>query len=469
MMACGVLGIVLKDGEDDLKAVASTGLGTLNHRGENAHGVAVLDGNGRIATQKELGLVRDSKIFSNALRGNMLIGHTRYITSSESSMSNAQPIQLETESGIQYAISHNGNIANDKGIKSILRIEGNGVSDTRALGMLLGRGIGDNDLSGEMRSRLGMTIGSYSLAIVIGGKSPKLIATRDKYGYMPLFFGQNERGFFVASEPVTLSRKYLDAPYRPIAPGEMLEIDRTGVRTYQLFESQQKQYCMFQWIYMCRPDSTIEGANVYKMRESMGFRIAGNYRPDVDCIVPVPDSGISVAYGYNQATGIPIRMGIVKDRYESKRSFMQEDQKLRVNVVNKKLSVVAEVVKGNRVLLMDDSLVRGTTIAGTIKELRDAGANEVHIAVSCPPIISQCHFGLDFYNKDLIARQYMDRKHEKMSELVAAKIGADSFYYPTIPDLVSAIGVREKDLCLSCLNGKYVQDVPQESEESRKG
>lgn len=459
-MACGVLGIVLKNEDEDLRTYAKVGLGALNHRGEDSHGVAFLNRK-KVVTGKETGLVRDSKLFDREMLSGMLIGHTRYITSSSSCIQNAQPIRLATDSGVQYAISHNGNISNDADLKSFLRIDRTGISDTVVLGTLLGRSISKYpDIFDAMREDLDRAVGSYSLAILIGGKNPKLIATRDRFGYMPLFFGQNDRGFFVASEPVALSSDRLDAPCRPIAPGELLVMDKKGVETYQLFESKQRQFCMFQWVYMCRPDSQFEGTNVYEARENMGFRIANNYRPDVDCVVPIPDSGVSLGYGYSNATGVPIRMGLVKDRYESKRSFMQGNQQARVAVVSKKLSAIREVLAGKRVLLTDDSIVRATTIARTIKKVRAAGAVAVHVAVSCPPIISECYYGVDIYNNELAAREHMGKPLKEIDRLIAKKVGADSIYYPTIKHLVHSIGIRERDLCLSCLNGKYVQQIP---------
>ncbi len=468
-MACGVLGVALKDKDTDLRPYARVGLGTLQHRGEDSHGVAFLDGSKELTTRKEMSLVRDSKLFDSDMQGSMLIGHTRYITSSASSMKNTQPIQLATESGLQYAISHNGNIANDRELGSLLRIEQEGISDTRALGMLFGKSIGkDTGIFESVKEDMEKVVGSYSLAILVGGSNPKLIATRDRFGYMPLFFGQNEKGFFVASESITFSKEHLDATFRPVAPGEMLVIDRNEVLTHQLFESKQRQFCMFQWVYMCSPGSEFEGTNVYLARENLGIRIANDYRPAVDFIVPVPEAGKSIAYGYNRATGIPIRTGLIRDRYESKRSFMQKDQQAREAVINKKLNVIAEVVNGKKILLLDDSLVRGTTMASTIRKLREAGAKEVHIALSCPPIISECYFGIDFYNESLIARPYKDMPRDQVNGLVASVIGADSLYYPPIEDLVDAIGIRKRDLCLSCLTGRYAQKVQPIGEEARK-
>jgi amidophosphoribosyltransferase len=211
-----------------------------------------------------------------------------------------------------------------------------------------------------------------------------------------------------------------------------------------------------------------EGSSVYELRERLGFNIAVHYRPEVDFVVPVPESGVPVGYGYSQATGVPIRMGIVRDRYESGRSFMQDNQLKREDTVNKKLNIIPAILEGKAVLLTEDSLVRGTTMKNLIEELRAAGATEVHVAFSCPPIISGCRYGIDFYDKDLTARPFRDVSRPEINREIAKRIGANSAYYQTIDGLVEALRVSRENLCLSCLTGIYVQPGSLMSEEERK-
>ncbi len=469
IMACGVLGIALKSGVDaeHMQSYAKNSMQILNHRGENAHGIAFIDGRRRIVARKNTGLVRDSHVFESRVQSPMLIGHTRYVTSSSNNTSNTQPIHIILH-GLDYAVSHNGNIVNDAEIREELGMRNLRMSDTRTLALLLKDSLrSGKTFEGLIHDALEKVNGSYSMAILLNKEEPVILAIRDRFGFMPLSVGENRHGFFVASESVTFGKGYLNAESREVLPGEMVIISRNGMESIKLFDSNEKQFCMFQWIYMGRPESVIGGSNIYLVREMLGAKIALRYRPSIDFVVPVPDSGLAVAYGYAKATGMPIRMGLVKDRYESKRSFMQNSQKQREEVLGKKLNVVPEVVHGKRILLLDDSLVRGTTTKKTIEMLREAGAKSVHIAFSCPPIISQCGYGVDFYNEQLLARTYMQKEGSEMNKAVAKAIGADSLYYNTISDLSDAISREEKDLCLSCLTGVYRQPFTPKNAASR--
>ena len=464
---CGVLGIVLKRDPEKLGCYARIALGTLNHRGEDAHGISFVDPRtGKLETIKSAGLVRDSGIFDREIAGEVLIGHTRYRTSSTDTLENAQPIQIEIPDGRRAAIAHNGNLTNDREIlKYDLKSEQEGISDTRVLGMLLGRSMQRRDFVGSLRDALSMVRGSYSMTVLVDGK---VIALRDPYGYMPLRVGENDEGFFVASESVTFGRKYLNAASREVAPGEMLVISKEeGIVSYPLLKPKQKQHCMFQPVYMLRPDSMFEGSCVSEIRQRQGYEIGMKYRPKVDMVLPVPESGFPLSFGYSQATGVPVYMGIVRIRYEPGRSFMQGSAAQRKSVRNEKFNV-SEVVDGKRVLEIDDSTVRGGTQKELVAELRDCGAKEVHVALGCPPIISECRYGIDIYNRDLIARPYMSLSQAEMNKEIAKIIGADSVYYQTIDGLVNAIGVHRENMCLSCLTGVYVQPGSFCSEEERK-
>jgi amidophosphoribosyltransferase len=485
-MGCGVLAVVLNKEGRMLEDCVKTGLKALQHRGETSCGVSFgrMRGFG-LETRKSMGLVSGSSIFNAPIVGDMAIGHTRYTTSSGANIQNAQPIELTSKSGIKYAISHNGNIANSEELRSMLRLP-EGISDTVILGHLLGESLCASELNHDaIRAELDKALGSYSLAIAISGPDSKVIAIRDPLGYMPLSVGSNQDGFFVASETVAFGPKYLNAINREVKPGEMVVITNAGMSSYQLLVHKPPlvgesplldawrmdilgQFCTFQAPYMMNAASKIGGQNVYVIRERIGSRIAQVHRPKVDFVVPVPDSGRSVANGYSQASGLSIREGLLKDRYEGKRGFMQDGQEKREEVINKKLNVIDAVVEGKNILVMDDSLVRGSTAKRTVYDLRAAGAREVHMAFSFPPVVSQCYYGIDFYDAQLAARPYRNMPPEELNAAIATLIDANSVYYATIEDLVYAIGQPRSQLCVACLTEKYVQDIKSQTEEFRK-
>lgn len=470
-MACGVLGVVLKEdskNNENLVDYARWGLSALNHRGEIAHGLAFLGTDGRLETRKSMGLVRDSGIFEKPILGSMLIGHTRYITSSTNSMNNTQPIEFKLESGDVAAISHNGNINNDKELRQLLGMEQEGVSDTQTLAILLSKGLQKENEIDLIREALSRVVGSYSITILVSGSNPKLIAIRDPFAIMPLSWGENEDAYFIFSESVAAGNNYLNSTSNSIAGGEMVVVDRKGITRHQLFEKKKMKFDMFQYVYMGRPETEFEGQSVYMVRKRFGFEIAKHYKPEVEMVVPIMDSGYYVALGYSQATGLRVEAAIVKDRYESRRSFMQNDHKSREHVAKKKLNVIPQAVEGKRVLLIDDSVVRGTQLRPLVEALKKAGAKEVHLAVSCPPIISQCPYGIDFYDEELIARLHKDKPVEEIEKEVAKKIGLDSMHYQRIDGLVAAIGLQKEQLCLGCLTGEYPQPFDPVSAKERK-
>jgi amidophosphoribosyltransferase len=467
---CGVLTIVLHQDDDRMRPYAKVGLDALNHRGEEGLGIGFVNPKtGKIEVRREMGLVRDSHIFDKEIFTSMLIGHTRYRTSSTCSLENLQPIPFTLEDGTTAAIAHNGNITNDRDLqKRVLKTEQNGISDTKVIGMLLSQNLGKKKDMDAVKKSLSRVVGSYSMVVLVGGKKPRVLAIRDPYGYMPLRIGRNDDGFFIASESVAFGNKYLNATSRDVAPGEMIIIDQKGITACQLFEQKHEQHCMFQAVYMYRPDSQFEGNSVAEIRERLGFEVAEHYRPDVNVIIPIPETGWDTGLGYSRATGIAVRRGVVRDRYESGRSFMRGDQVSRERVVNRKLNVIPEIVKGKHVLITEDSLVRGTTMKGIINEIRAAGAIEIHVAFSCPPITDECRYGIDFYNNNLIARPFKGRPAAEINREIAKEIGADSVYYQTIEGLVDALTVPKEKLCLSCLTGNYVQPGAFMTEEERK-
>lgn len=471
-VACAVIACVSKRSGVDLRAEAVVGLRALNHRGEQAHGIAFLNGGEKVESRRELGLVNPA-IVSNVKIHDMFIGHTRYSTSSASDIEHAQPFVFERE-GMSYAISHNGNISNDHALGRELGINKHNASDTYVLGELIGNSLvkPESELANSLRKDLVRAVGSYSLALLVGGREPRVIAIRDRFGYMPLCVGENEKGFFVASEDVALGPNYLDAKsLRQIRPGEMVTITSKGVRIDKLFEP-ELHICMFQFVYMCRPDSTVEGRVVSEVRQELGKIIGMNYKPEIDFVVPVPDSGMPLAFGYSEVTGVPIKLGLVKDRYISQRSFMQSDIVEVKKMVRAKHNPNLGAVSGKRILLVDDSMVRGSTMRRIIEDLRgtreNPGASEIYAAFGCPPVTSQCPNGIDFYNDQLIARPHMALGHLGLSDTVAREIGANGIFYPTIENLTQGIGIPKERLCLGCLTGKYVEKITFENEDQRR-
>ncbi|MDE1859874.1 MAG: amidophosphoribosyltransferase [Candidatus Micrarchaeota archaeon] len=447
---------------------------SINHRGETSHGLAYLSGDSIISVHEQ-GLIRDSPIFKQGhpeIKGNILIAHNRYPTSSGNDRENDQPFQYVSPQGTPYALGHNGNIANDGELRAL--IPGNaGGSDTKVLGELSGKSIdAGKDMPGSIKEVLGNALGSYSLTFLIGGNNPMVVAIRDPLGYMPLSVGENGKGFYVASESIAFN--HFNAQNREVNPGEMVIIDRSGMTSHQLFEQEQTQYCMFQWVYILHSTSIFEGTNAYIVRDRLGAKMAERYSPEVDFVMPVPDSGRAAAQGYANARGIPLLEGIMKERYESKRSFIQDEQLDRQGVIKRKLSIIKSVVEGKDILVIDDSLVRGNTAPYLIKMLREAGAREIHMAFACPPIVSQCAYGVDFYNSQLFARQFMNGKIDMnwpdstFNEHIAQKLGVSSVYYNTIGDLVESIGKSEESLCLSCLTGEYKQDIVLQTQAARR-
>ena len=415
-----------------------------------------------------MGLVKESTIGDAPVKG-PLIGHTRYSTSSTVDESNAQPTKHRSGAE-EYAVSHNGNVSNDRYLAEMLGINTGNISDTHILGELLREGI---EAEGDkqpliLRQQLSKVVGSYSMAVLVGGKEPYVIAMRDKFGYMPLSIAETSNLFLVSSESVSFGTQYISerpSLVRDVRLGEIIFIKPEGMKSYIIpAEQQMPQHCWFQDVYMMRPDSNSVGLK----RVRIGEIIASKYRPDVDMVVPVPDSGMLVAYGYANATGIPIMPGLIKDRYKTVRSFMHNGEVKRQEILTAKHNVNTAVVQGRNVLLIDDSVVRGATMKKIIELLHAAGAKKVYTAVSSPQIGYDCHFGIDFYRKQLIAAKYIDMNHEEVCAHVAKELGADGMYYMETKDLAKIIGVMEGSMCTSCLTGNYVQNVTTRTEEDRR-
>lgn len=452
-MACGVIGIVMKEGRQGLRDYARDGMVVLNHRGEESHGIAMLTPDGRIEGRRERGLVRDSGVFDDGVTGSFFLGHTRYTTSSSSGdLKNTQPVVGGRKLPTPYAISHNGDITNTDELRGLLGIT-KPMSDTRVMARLLKEMLRKGgDPVEAVRDTMLMCQGSYSMAVLLGGENPMVVAIRDRYGYMPLCVGWNEDGYFVASESAAFGNKYFGAGYTELKRGHIAVLTQDGVESSMFASAEHAQHCWFQWVYMAKPNSKIAGISVYGVRERIGRELAAHYRPEVDLVSPIPDSGRVFALGYTNATDIPIVEALMRDRYEARRSFMQDGDASRISVARKKLDVMGEDLRGKRLLIIDDSLVRGHTTREVIAQLRDTGVSEVHVGIASPPIRHQCMYGLDFYKEELIA----DGRSVKE---IAGMIGADSVYYLSHDGLASAIGLPKTEICEACINGRYQQEV----------
>jgi amidophosphoribosyltransferase len=436
---CAVFGI--KSDSDVFDSIYS-GLYALQHRGQESAGMAVY--NGKIRVHKDMGLV--SEVFRNTyLGGRCGIGHVRYSTTGSSEIENAQPLLINYSKG-SFAIAHNGQIVNSDELKRTLEGRGNvftTTSDTEVIAHLIVREhIKNNDLVKGIRSAMGYLKGSYSLTIL---NKDRLIAVRDPYGVRPLVYGKTGDTHVFASETCALD--VLDVELvRDVKPSEILVIgDKTESR---MGVSEKTAHCMFEYVYFARPDSVLDGKSVYEVRKNLGATLAREGKVKADLVIPVPDSGITQAIGYSRESNIPFGEGLMKNRYIG-RTFILPDQKQRTSSVKLKLNPIRSELKGRDIILVDDSIVRGTTIKKLIRLLKEAGAKKVHVRISCPPLKNPCFYGIDMQSrKEFIAAK-------KDTEEIRREIGADSLVYTSIKGLISAIGVPATSLCMACLNKEY--------------
>ena len=458
---CGVFG-VFAPGED-VSRLTFFGLHALQHRGQESAGIATTDGK-RINLYAEMGLV--AQVFTEetlaALPGQAAIGHSRYSTTGSSTRGNAQPFQLRGRHG-EMAIAHNGNVVNADVIRADLEAQGTtfeSSSDTEVLGRLLIDGPGEDwdDRFGRLMRRAN---GAYSLTILT---RDAVYAVRDPLGIRPLCIGRlNGHGWIFASETCALD--HLGAEYiREVQPGEVVRADEDGLTsTFPLGEmlsmvegqpsSEGQALCLFEFIYFARPDSRIGGQLLYPARMRMGARLSQEHPVDADVVIGVPDSATAAAIGYAQASGIPYAEGLVKNRYVG-RTFIQPDQRLRDRGVQLKFNPLKEVLEGKRVIVVDDSIVRGTTTPRVVKMLRDAGATEVHMRITSPPITHPCFYGVDMATRgELIAA---NMSVEEISE----HIGVDSLGYLSLEGTIAATDLGQGHHCTACFSGRYPSAVP---------
>jgi amidophosphoribosyltransferase len=456
--ACGVFG-VWAPGEDVAK-LAYYGLYALQHRGQESAGIAVSDGQ-RIVVHKEMGLV--AQVFDEpaltALRGHIAVGHCRYSTTGASVWANAQPTFRST-STTSLALGHNGNLINTAELAALLGGTGHGdagiaaTSDTDVLTALF---VSDHvEVSGTRESGgvaggvesaaaavLPLAKGAYSLVFM---DEQTLYAARDPHGFRPLVLGRLNSGWVVASETAALD--IVGAGFvREIAPGELVCINGRGVRS-RTFAAPQPSGCLFEYVYLARPDTTISGRGVHATRVAVGQRLAAEHPADADLVIPVPESGTPAAIGYAEASGIPFGQGLVKNSYVG-RTFIQPSQTIRERGIKLKLNPLRDAIAGRRLVVVDDSIVRGTTQRALVAMLREAGAAQVHVRVASPPVMWPCFYGIDFATRaELIAG------HLSPAE-ICASIGADSLGYVSLDGLTEASGLPASRLCRACFDGQY--------------
>jgi amidophosphoribosyltransferase len=445
---CGVLGICAPD--RDVARLAHFGLHALQHRGQESAGIAVSDG-GRLTVFRELGLV--AQVFSeqklHGLRGQLAIGHTRYSTTGSAQWANAQPL-LQHGRTRTVALGHNGNLVNASELREELAADGvklGSSSDTELIAALVA-----ND-EAPLEAAVGRTMrrleGAYSVTALAEGK---LLAFRDPHGFRPLVLGRLADGWVVASETCALDLVGAEAE-REVAPGELVVVDEDGIRAEQAVPPSTGALCIFEFFYLARPDTRLEGVEVHAARVRMGERLAAEAPVEADLVLPIPDSGTPAAIGFSRATGIPFSEGLIKNRYIG-RTFIQPDQALRQQGIRLKFNPLAEVA-GKRVVIVDDSIVRGNTTRQIVAMLFDAGASEVHVRVSSPPVIGPCFYGIDLADEDeLIAAR-------RTVQEVQDSIGATSLAYLSLEGLQESTARPASALCRACLTGNYPTRVPE--------
>jgi amidophosphoribosyltransferase len=462
--ACGVFG-VWSPGEDVAK-LAYYGLHALQHRGQESAGIAVSDGR-RIVVHKEMGLV--AQVFDEpsltALRGDIAVAHCRYSTTGAPVWANAQPTFRSTPT-VSIALGHNGNLTNTRELAAMLLPPGgatpgssfsglHATSDTDVLTELIagGAGAGGTGTDGgveEASARiLPLVRGAYSLVYM---DENTLYAARDPQGFRPLVIGKLSSGWVVASETAALD--IVGASFvREVEPGELISLDERGVRSRR-FAVAAPKVCLFEYVYLARPDTTIGGRGLHAARVEIGRRLAAEYPVSADLVIPVPESGTPAAIGYAEASGIPYGQGLVKNSYVG-RTFIQPSQTIRQLGIRLKLNPLRDVIAGRRIVVVDDSIVRGNTQQAIVAMLREAGALEVHVRIASPPVKWPCFYGIDFATRDeLIAGR-------SSVEEIRAGIGADSLGYVSLDELIAATEQSAGSLCRACFDGHYPVPVPE--------
>lgn len=447
---CGLFAVY---GHEEAAKLTYFGLYALQHRGQESAGIVISDGR-KVQEHKAMGLVPDifNEEILNKMKGHVALGHVRYSTTGSSLLINAQPFRIQYL-GKSLAIAHNGNLVNSHRIRKELEDRGSifqTTMDSEIVLHLIAMTMKDG-LEKAMLQTMSRVQGAYSMVIMTDNS---LIAARDPFGFRPLCLGRLNGGYVVASETCALD--LVEATYiRDIEPGEILIINEKGLNSLRTKAPSRKAQCIFELIYFSRPDSSVFGENVYLFRKRQGELMSEEFSVDADLMMPFPDSGNYAAIGYAQASGIPLEMGVIRNHYVG-RTFIQPSQTMRDFGVRIKLNPVREILKGKKVLIIEDSIIRGTTTKTRIKTMRQIGASEVHMLVSCPPHRYPCHYGIDFSSKgELIACQ-------KTVDEIRDFIGLDSLGYLSIDNLVKATTIPRSELCLACFDGNYPVAIDEE-------
>ena len=459
---CGVFGVY--SGEtSDVASTAYYGLFALQHRGQESCGIVVND-DGVFNDFKDTGLVNDvftPDIIRRLGEGNIAVGHVRYGTTGSNDRSNAQPIVVNHIKG-KMALAHNGNLINSGELRRELELEGSifhTTSDTEVISYIITKErLTAPSIEQAVNAAMKRIKGAYSLVII----SPaKLIAVRDENGFRPLCYGKTQDGrYVVASESCALDA--VGAEFiRDIKPGEIVVFDKNGVRTIEDHcKKSPCSLCVFEYIYFARPDSVIDGCSVHTARQRAGAFLALEHPVQADVVIGVPDSGLDAALGYSKQSGIPYEIGFIKNKYIG-RTFIAPGQKSREDKVRIKLNTISHVVKGKRVVLIDDSIVRGTTSGRIVKLLRDAGATEVHMRISSPPFLNPCYYGTD-----IDSREHLIACHHSV-EQIAQIIGVDSLGYLNVEHVDKLASGNCRGYCTACFSGNYPTEIPSESHKNR--
>lgn len=453
---CGVFGIF---NHPDAPHLTYYGIHALQHRGQESAGIVASDGE-KFTSHRGMGLVTEAFAEGQLGRiyGHMAIGHTRYTTAGESKLQNAQPLIFKYRHG-NLALAHNGNLVNAKQLRTQLEEQGSifqTTSDTEVIAHLIARSR-HGKLEDAIVEALRTIKGAFALVMMT---ADKLYVALDPNGLRPLVLGKIGEGYAVASETSALD--VIGAEYvRDVEPGEFITLDENGLHRELFSDKVQRAICSFEYIYFARPDANIDGINVHSARKKLGKQLAEEAPVEADVVTGVPDSSISAAIGYAEATGIPYEMGLIKNRYVG-RTFIQPSQEMRAQGVKMKLSPVRKVVEGKRVVMIDDSIVRGTTSGRIVQMLRDAGAKEVHVRISSPPVMNPCFYGIDTSTREeLIAAT-------KSVEEIRQSIGADSLYFLSVEGMLKGIGRPEGEMdrghCVACFTGRYPTEIYEDTE-----
>tara|TARA_B110001454_G_scaffold219156_1_gene250495 strand:+ start:21971 stop:23341 length:1371 start_codon:yes stop_codon:yes gene_type:complete len=440
---CAVFGIW---NHEEASRMTYLSLYAMQHRGQESAGIVTLN-EGEHLIHKGLGLVGD--VFSEEelkrLKGKASIGHTRYSTTGQNLLANAQPFHAELVRG-PVAVAHNGNVVNHKTLKSKLRSSGaifQGTSDTEIFLHLLSKNQ-DIPIIDALKLALPTVEGAFSLVFLT---QKKLIALRDPWGFRPLCIGKLDNSWVVASE--TCAFDLIGATYiRDVEPGEIVSMDDDGLQSTFYAKKETKAQCVFEHVYFARPDSKVFGISVYESRRNLGKILARESAVEADLVIPVPDSGTPAAIGYSQESGIPFEFGIIRNHYVG-RTFIQPSQSIRDFGVKIKLNPQSEILRGKRVIVIDDSLVRGTTSKKIINLIRSAGAKEIHFRIASPPTVSPCYYGVDTPQKNQLIASYRTQKE------IQDYVGADSLAYLSMEGLYKSVNGDNKKFCAACFGEKY--------------